>query len=345
MAISVRPADLHTDRSVLIEALSRCLLPQSDGRRFDWLYRKCPHGEARVWIASDGNGSGILGAAAVFPRRMFVGGEIRVGCVLGDFFIMPHFRSLGPAVLLQRACLEAVGSNGPDVCYDFPAGAMIPVYKRLAIESQKLFVRLAKPLRVDQTVQTRVKTRWLAQGLSAISNRILDSRDRRRRQLSDCTLSLHSGLCDDEFTVLARAVSAGYGVCVERSAEYLNWRYRNHFARSYELLTARRAGALLAYAVFTQDAGNAEIVDLFGVQERGVLSDLISGVVALLRQRNAMILSAPMLASHPHVSIFEGIGFYKRETCPVILYPPPSHAAGEPGDTNEWFLMQGDRES
>jgi GNAT superfamily N-acetyltransferase len=345
MAIFVRPADLHTDRSVLIEALSQCLLPQSDGRRFDWLYRECPHGEARVWIASDGNGSGILGAAAVFPRRMFVGGEIRVGCVLGDFFVMPHFRSLGPAVLLQRACLDAVGSNGLDICYDFPAGAMIPVYKRLAIESQKQFVRLAKPFRVNQTVQARVKTRWLAQGLSAISNQILDSRDRRRRQLSDCNLSLHSGLCDDEFTLLARAVSVGYGVCVERSAEYLNWRYRNHFARSYELLTARRGDALLAYAVFTHDAGNAEIVDLFGVQEPAVLSDVISGVVALLRQRNVMTLSAPMLSSHTHVSLFESLGFYKRETCPVIVYPPRSHAAGESDERDEWFLMQGDRES
>jgi hypothetical protein len=345
MAIAIRRANLRADRGVLIEALSQSLLPQSDGRRFDWLYRECPHGEARVWIAGDSSGNGLLGAAAVFPRRMYVGGKIRVGCVLGDFFIVPHFRSLGPAVLLQRACLEAVGSNGLDVCYDFPAAAMIPVYKRLAIEPQRQFVRLAKPLKIDRTVEARVKTPWLARGMSALGNQMLDSRDRLRSRPADCTLSVHSGLCGEEFSALARAVSTGYGVCVERSAEYLNWRYLRHFARSYELLTARREDALVAYAVFTQDANNADIVDLFGVQEPAILSEVISGVVALLRQRNVMTVSAPMLASHPHVALFESLGFHAREACPVMVYPPSGHAVGGLGNGEPWFLMQGDRES
>ena len=345
MAIAIRRANLHADRGVLIEALSQSLLPQSDGRRFDWLYRECPHGEARVWIAGDRSSNGILGAAAVFPRRMYVEGKIRVGCVLGDFFIVPHFRSLGPAVLLQRACLEAVGTNGLDVCYDFPAAAMVPVYKRLAIKSQKQFVRLAKPLKVDRTIQARVKTPWLVRGVSALGNQLLDSRDRLRSRPTDCTLSLHSELCGEEFSALARAVSAGYGVCVERSAEYLNWRYLGHFANRYELLTARRADTLVAYAVFTQDADNAEIVDLFGVQEPAVLTAVISGVVALLRQRNVMTVSAPVLASHPHVALFESLGFHARETCPVMVYPQSGPEAGGLGNGEPWFLMQGDRES
>lgn len=345
MAIAIRRANLHADRGVLIEALSQSLLPQSDGRRFDWLYRECPHGEARVWIAGDASGNGLLGAAAVFPRRMYVGGKIRVGCVLGDFFIVPHFRSLGPAILLQRACLEAIGSNGLDVCYDFPAAAMVPVYKRLAIKSQKQFVRLAKPLKVDRTIQARVKTRWLARGMSALGNQLLDSRDRLRRRPTDCTLSLHSGLCGEEFSALARAVSASYGVCVERSAEYLNWRYLGHFANRYELLTARRTDTLVAYAVFTQDADNAEIVDLFGVQEPAVLTDVISGVVALLRQRDVMTVSAPVLTSHPHVALLGSLGFHAREACPVMVYPQSGQRVVGLGNGEPWFLMQGDRES
>ena len=41
------------DREILIDALSRYLNPVADARRFDWLYKDNPHGEAQVWIAFD----------------------------------------------------------------------------------------------------------------------------------------------------------------------------------------------------------------------------------------------------------------------------------------------------
>jgi hypothetical protein len=340
MAIFIRPASLDEDRGFLIEALSQCLSPQSDGRRYDWLYRECPHGEARVWIAREGNAGPILGAAAVFPRRMYVAGVVKTGCVLGDFFIFPQYRTLGPALLLQRTCLAAVESKALEPCYDFPAAAMVPVYKRLAIEPREQLVRLGKPLRADRRIREWVKAPLVARGLSAVSNRMLDLRGRGRNSHSDCAISVHAGPCGEEFSTLARAVSARYGVCVERSAEYLNWRYGTHPSRQYEILTARRDGRLLAYTVLTQTQEDGSIVDLFGVEEPAVVGDLVVNAVEAFRRCGLMTASVSLLDSDPRMKLFQELDFHARESCPVILYPQ----AGA-GLTERWLLMDGDRES
>src|SRR5258707_14285040 len=103
--ISIRPAALDADRKVLVETLARYLNPLSDERRFDWLYRENPHGQGRAWIACGPDNSTIVGMAAAFPRRIWIGGAENVGWVLGDFCVSDQNRSLGPALQLQRACL------------------------------------------------------------------------------------------------------------------------------------------------------------------------------------------------------------------------------------------------
>src|SRR5256885_4700603 len=250
--IAIRQANLDSDRGLLIDAIQRFLSPLSDERRFDWLYRSSPHGQASAWIATHGPDGPLVGAAAAFPRRMYAGNAATTGCVLGDFFIVPEHRSLGPAVQLQRACLASVAPHSFEVGYDFPAATMLPVYKRLAKSPEDSLVRLAKPLRADRKIRERVKVPFLAHGLTLAANTILESFDRGATNGHNCEISLHQAPCGEEFTTLASAIRSQYGICTKRSADYLNWRFRNHFARRYEFLTARRQDRLLAYLVYTQ---------------------------------------------------------------------------------------------
>jgi GNAT superfamily N-acetyltransferase len=341
--IAIRQANLDSDRGILIEAIRRWIAPQSDERRFDWLYRSGPHGQASAWIATHGSAGPLVGAAAAFPRRMFVGSAATTGCVLGDFFIVPEYRSLGPAVQLQRACLAGVAHQSFEFGYDFPAATMLPVYKRLAKSPEDTLVRLAKPLRADRKIRERVKMPFLAKGLTRAANTILESFDGSATNGHACEISLHEASCGEEFTTLAATIGSQYGICTERSADYLNWRYRHHFARRYEFLTARRQNRLLAYLIYEQDSEDAEISDLFGINEPTVLTALVSAVVARLRQSAVVTLSAALLASHPWVPLFQKLGFRERDSCPVITH----HAGNGNSSPNaqHWFLMQGDRES
>jgi hypothetical protein len=344
--VSIRPVDLNADRDLLIDALSRYLTPLSDARRFDWLYCHNPHGEAQAWMATDTDQDTIIGAAGAFPRRFYVNDDETYGWVLGDFCINATYRSLGPALQLQRACLTAVEAGKMPFCFDFPSTRMMAVYKRLRIQQNASMLRLAKPLRIDHHVKQRVNSPIVARGVSVMGNLLLRLRDTRRTSAAAATISCHEGPCGEEFSALAREVGSRYGVCVQRSAAYLNWRYLAHPLHRYECLTARREGTLRAYAMFTHTGEEATLVEWFGIEEAAILGGLIEEMVSRLRQRGVNTVSAPLGMSHPWIGLLQQLGFRVREAAPVVIYGSPCpRAKASTVEAMKWFLMQGDRES
>src|SRR5262249_18358458 len=153
------------------------------------------------------------------------GNETR-GFVLGDFCIRPDYRTLGPAVQLQRACLEQMSPEIRSVGYDLPGDGMLPVHRRLGTTPQVQLVRLAKPLRVDRKVAEKVPFKGLAGGLSLIGNEVLKARDRWKRRPVTAELAWHQGPFEQEFSTLAARASANHGIATARTASFLNWRYR-----------------------------------------------------------------------------------------------------------------------
>src|SRR5690349_12414253 len=120
MKIIVQPVDLQRDRDVLITTLREYLTPTSNERRFDWLYRQNPHGDPKVWLARDSESGEVVGTSAAFRRQALFNGSAKKGWVLGDFCIAEKYRSLGPALQLQRATLAAIAElPESDFCYDF----------------------------------------------------------------------------------------------------------------------------------------------------------------------------------------------------------------------------------
>ena len=346
MKTLIRRADLESDRLPLIGFLREFLTPLSDERRFDWLYRENPYGKALAWIAVNQKSGTIIGTAAAFPRPISGLGNQLIGHVLGDFCIHPHFRSIGPALALQRACVQELTSGSSSVGYDFPSEAMMAIYHRLGSVSSAQMIRMAKPLRVDRKIGEKVKLRGAARGLSSVGNRLLKWRDRVRRVNGVEQIGLHTAGFGVEFSELAARALAEDKVCVARTREYLNWRFLANPMQRFEMLTARRDTQLAAYVIFIQEGENARIVDLFGSDDSELLSRLVVESVNLLRERRVMTLSASVLASHSHGALLRRLGFYGRETYPVVFYYP--QRTGIPDSRvrqSAWLLMDGDRDS
>jgi hypothetical protein len=333
------------DREILIGALSRYLNPIADDRRFDWLYKDNPHGEAQVWIAFDQESRVAVGSAAAFPRRLYLGSREEIVWVLGDFCINSEYRSLGPAVQLQRACLAAVDSGKVAFCYDFPSAGMMAVYKRLAISPFAQVLRLARPLRIDRQVESVIKCPIVASGLAAVGNLLLATRTFQPLKNGNLTVALHQGECGEEFSDLARQIADRHGVCVQRSAEYLNWRYRVNTSCAYEIMTAHRNGKLSGYAVIGQNGKECIIADVFGIDSPAIVRRLIKEVVALCHARGVHTVSIPLVESHPWVTLFRSLGFRDRESKPMVLYAPHNDILSRNLKDGRWFIMHGDRDS
>jgi hypothetical protein len=347
MSIVLREADIKSDRDLLVDALRRFLNPLADARRFDWLYINNPHGSARSWLAFEADDGAIVGVASAFPRHVYMGKNKELAWVLGDFCINNRYRSLGPALMLQRSCLEALSCNSGAFCYDLPNSGMAAVYKRLQIEPFGKMIRLARPLRVDASVGRILENTALARSLSAAGNCLIRFRDSlAKRTNRNLAIAFHRGQCGDEFSSLAQEVGSQYGICTQRSAEYLNWRYLSNTYCHYHVITARRDGMLVAYAICNESDGHAILADLFGIDDPGVIGCLIEELVAMLGRRNIRTLSAPVFESHPWLPLLQRVGFWIRESAPVMLYPlsskgPASEELGGLG----WFLTHGDRDS
>src|SRR5947208_218760 len=170
MSVRIRRAVLESDQASLIDLVRRHLTPRSNSERFRWLYCDSPHGVARAWLACAADSGAAVGAAAAFPRRVWLDGKEKRCWVLGDFCLDEKYRSLGPALQLQRACLEVLAEYPDEFCYDFPSQSMMTVYRRLDIQPTGTLVRWAMPLRAEGKLERVVRSKVIARGLSSVVN-------------------------------------------------------------------------------------------------------------------------------------------------------------------------------
>jgi hypothetical protein len=338
MKFTVREVTPRLERDALVRLLNRHLAPDIDNNRFDWLYFRNPHGLARVW-ALEYEGE-LVGAGAAIPKNLRISGSASpiVGCIFGDFCVASNYRSIGPALQLQRACLQAVDDGWARVAYDLPSGNMMAVYRRMGIRESGKLVRMAKPLRINREVAQQIQSATLANLVSQAGNAALRLRDRIRSISSDLDTRNHEETFGPEFTQLFEHVGKNENWCVERSAAYLNWRFREHPITRYRTWTSRRKGHLEGYAITQRNRLDVQIVELC-TQAPEVLQSLVVSVIDSARAERANTLSMPVLAGHRHVKELRELGFQPRESAPVIAYGAASWT-----QSGAW-LSEGDRDS
>jgi hypothetical protein len=265
MSISVRPVDFNSESHELLAMLQVNLPALPHQRRFNWLYRSNPDGPAWSWFACQGPSGQPVGVTSVFPRLMWVGSQLMMCGQVGDFAISPGYRSLGPAVLMQRATLEPVDQGTLTFCYDCPPhdAGMAP-FRRLGFKPNFVMDRYALPLRVDRQLRTRLG--FHAPFLAGIGNALLRSYFTRGLRRSDLEIEEYTGPFEEEFSRLDDSVQGSDVIRSSRSAAHLNWRYREDPLQKYRVLTARRHGELVAFLILSFTKEDLTIVDLFGAE-------------------------------------------------------------------------------
>src|ERR1051326_12644 len=318
-SISVRSADLDSDRGHILALLETIVPVVPHARRFQWLYRDNPDGPAWSWFAIEQSRGAVVGMTSVFPRSMWVGGRIARCGQVGDFAILASHRSLGPALLLQRATFQPVDAGHISFCYDCPPHAAgMATFRRLGVSPNCAMARYALPLRIDRRAQDRLG--FAPPVLTSVVNALLRIWRRSGARHEDFEIAAHAGRFDDEFTQLDNDSGAADDIRGCRGAAQLNWRYRDDPLHQYEILTARRKGELIASVVFSVDGENIRILDLFGKHLPAAAIALLDALAqkyersyqnmeAYLSEENE--LTAAMLETHfHHRSVAAHVGAY-----------------------------------
>ncbi len=310
-------------------------------RRFEWLYRANPDGPAWSWFVC-ADSDQIVGAASLFPRSMWVGNQLQRCAQVGDFAISVKHRSLGPALLLQRATFSPADRGEVAFCYDCPPhDAGMSTFRRLGMAPNCRIDRYAVPLRVDHRLKKQLGV--AAKVPAALGNVALRLRRWPALRLKSKGLLIeeHPGSFGNEFSDLDRTVKKTDVIRGQRSAAQLNWRYRGDPLQQYQVLTARRARELVAFMVYFTSSQAVTIADLFG---RDLAEASVNLLAAAMERfgKSHQILEVYLSSGNELVKDFLRMGFRTRSPAAnVVAYAPTKSEIKELlGNSSAWSLTQ-----
>jgi hypothetical protein len=345
MTLALRQLSMDDDREEMLGLLRRNFGASQD-TRFEWRHTKHPAGRAWSWFAYDRKSLATVAMTTVFPRNMYVDGKPTVAGQVGEFAVNPDFRCLGPAVMLQRATFEPVDRGLIDFCYDCPPHDQgMSTFRRLGMAANTEVFRYAYVLDSQEYFEKRLGKKAYVKPISAAANILLRMRTPRKKSREVVISSYRRAFCE-EFTELDASLAGPGVIRASRSAADLNWRYREDPLASvclptgtwghYEVLVARRAGELVAFAVFfLQSDRIASLVDLFGHDIGDTGLDLLDAAIHVCRREGMSSFQATCSGDSALKAVLLNAGFRRRESnSRVVAY------AGKSGFETQLFTRQ-----
>jgi hypothetical protein len=326
MSLAIRRASLAQDKQQMVELLDRNITGGIQRGQFEWRHEANPAGAGWSWIIYEKNNGAPVAMASVFPRNMYLCGKPIVCGQVGDFVVDAPYRSLGPAVMLQRATFEPVNSGVFPFCYDCPPHDQgMSTFVRLGMRPNCEIGRHVLPLRTDEFVEKKLGNGVWTKPLVAASNLALKLRV-ANRTTPGLEIAEFDGVFDEEFSHLDKAVPSPRAIRASRSAADLNWRYRKNPVFDLRVLVARRKGELVGFLSYLLFARRASIVDVFGRDLAQVGITLLEAAIAECRRRNLTSLEGYCSPESELSRLFKEIGFRLRHRAVLIV------AYAKPGD-------------
>ena len=342
---AVIEADLQRDRETIerIFADNRdCKVPRS---RYDWLYLNNPFGPARAWLVQDVSTGRFFGASAAIPR---INGKIASGYVLSDFSIDQNYRSLGPAIKLDKATISSIDREDFRLAWDFPSESMAKVHQWLKFSPFGNLARFVRPIRSCGLLEAGQGRRL---GLKSLCG-CIDAAFRLARPRLDrgYGFDIHRAsptVFDESFSELDLRVGPCFPVCGTRSPEYLGWRYGENPLRDFHVLSLKHEGRLAGFSVYAIDERNAmRIYDLFAEDEPKAKKNLLAAVVGAAEESTVGSVEVSLLEGGPWDECLKRCLFFSRESAHrVFVFPSRKRPLGSSADSPEkWLITDGDRD-
>ena len=343
MTFSVRPAQIEKDRDTLLSLLERNLRDLPHRKRFDWLYLENPAGQAKTWFVVAEETGIPVGLTSVFPKYLWINGKLSLCGQVGDFAVDVTHRSLGPAILLQKATFDAVDSGELACVYDCPPHdrGMAP-FLRLHMKANTRMARYARPLRVDRYVEKKVGKGFHSYLLSTFGNIALRGTTAGRRVEHGIKISRLQHSFGQEFDRLDRRIGERGKIRARRCARDLNWRIRGDPLNEYHTLVARNSGELLGYVIYAVIDNDAKIIDLFGDLSGTTALELLDAVVRELRGSRIQTCQLFIEEQHSLAKMAREAHFEFRETSTrIVAYPQHGVVPlSTEGVESDWELTQ-----
>jgi len=276
-----------------------------------WKFRDNPAGPGIGAVATDA--SRIVGQYVVLPTQLRLGKEVVLGAQSLDTMTHPDYRGQGMFVTLAKACMELTAAKGIEALYGFPNTNSFPGFiRRLNWDHTgdiPRWVRILNPERVA-SLPSYVKP------LAALGARLLLQGKSARRGIET-----HIGRpSEHDLESLLADSRASEGLCrVERSIEWLRWRFDPKSQRAYEWVVAYRGRSAQACAIWglSTELKSGVLSYLLG-SDSEALEAATSVAVRRAKEKKVGILMA--VTNHEDaIQALKSCGFIRWGSFPLIV--------------------------
>ncbi len=318
-------------------------------RRMRWLYEDQRATGVRTWLVKKDDTGEVVGCASVCPRTLHVDGrDVRAG-LLSDFAIARAHRVAGPAITLQRALVADSAGLGMELLFGHPNRGAVPIFRRVGYEQVGDITTWTKPLRSAERLRAYLSP-LLADTAALAVDRLLAANDLRLRLA-------HGGWfreqeldrADNRFDALWERGKTDKPATIERTAEYLNWRYADFTTAQFRIfaISDRRGRRLRGYVVWRADRGAALASDVFWDGGDRVLRALLVRFACRMRRRGLQSVHLIVLGDASLAPCLRSSHFFPAtpDPRPVIVHvstSAPQHLRMLLGAPSRWLLFDGD---
>jgi hypothetical protein len=319
MSWTVSAVDPNTAQAE-ISGLWQRNLPEASRARFDWLYGA--RGQSRSWLLRDPE-AGPIGSAGLMPRRMQLGDTVVDAGSAIDLNVDSGYRSVGPALALQRAATEPLRCGRLAFVYALPSPSAVPVLRRAGYREVGTFRRWAKPLQTGLRWQARLGNATAGAALGWCSDRWLQWSSAEIAQ--SWPHGFRAIVCrahDARFDRLWERRPRAEWIMGERTAAYLDWRYTQYPDLPQETLgVVSQDDELCSYAVVGETDGVGYVSDLW-FADSTALRLILAALIRHARRQRWLSLSISLLAPPVVTSALHAFGFRARSDARPLLVMP-----------------------
>jgi ribosomal protein S18 acetylase RimI-like enzyme len=327
-----------SDLPEILELVSSEYGPPYNGKVYwNWRYFDNPVAKVLIYVARAANGK-IAAMQAVSGYSIHMNGKICSAHMLTGAMTSPHFRRRGLFRSLVQRIIQDLSNQGALMLYTFPNNLSVQGFRRFPgwkeNESLSLYVR---PLF----------------GITGRGRHVDDRADRTNLGTSSLKLEIVSG---QEFHVGGDELLNNSNPAlsfIDRSKQYLSWRYGPASGNEYKMLHAYCNGDYVGYVVWKAiefKGMNAGLILDIVARDNVVASELLRATVTDSKKQGIRMLAFLVGPTNPNAKALVQNGFVKW---PNVLFPKhfylftyafhqdTDHSIGTSSDAN-WYLTWGD---
>lgn len=324
----------------------------------DWQYFQNPWGEVIGYVAED-NKNHIVGQYLVIPMDLCYKGSPLKGSLSLNTLTHPDYSGQGIFTSLARRTYSKCANQGVIMTYGFPnPNSYNGFVKKLGFADIGSVPLLISPINIESLLRFKLGSKSAARIMGYITSPIRRLLQPRATPYGKGMVIEEASEFGDQYGQFWQSVKEYYTLMVDRTPEYMNWRYFSIPRRNYKVIMAFDENRVISFIVIriTEFGGVSTglIVDFITHRsQRGELAGcrLVETAMNYFRSQKADMAGCLMLGHTLEFSILRRMGFW---VCPQRLMPQDfpvivkAHVDVEKNKMEDfysigsWFITMGD---